>query len=73
MTNVMVQMKKILLKKLIFLPLAFLFISQTSAQDLKVGQNSPDVLEIRLIPTVTFQAIEHFGASGAWSAQFVGL
>lgn len=73
MTNEMIQMKKILWKNLLFLPLAFLFIPQSYAQDLKADQTSTDVLEINLIPTETYQTIEHFGASDAWSAQFVGL
>ena len=73
MTSISTLMKKHLFKSVLLLPLLFLFISQSSCQDKHSDFISDEIIRVNLLPKQTYQVMEHFGASDAWSAQFVGL
>jgi O-glycosyl hydrolase len=63
---------KLLVKPLVFGLCGILIACESSGQDQQ--QNRPEelIIEINALKGETYQTIEHFGASDAWSAQFVG-
>jgi len=66
--------KKMTGKSLFFKTFLFsaLYACQTSGQDKPTDKISEKSIEINILTNETFQTIEHFGASDAWSTQFVG-
>ena len=52
---------------------ALLFACQSSGQEKQSQTNPEDTIEINIIPSEKYQVMEHFGASDAWSVQYVGL
>ena len=59
--------------QLLFGILGVFFACQSSGQENQSQQLPVDPLEINAINAEKYQVMEHFGASDAWSTQFVGL
>lgn len=57
---------------MIFISLALLHGFVACNEIEKKHPDQEDVYEIRLMPEITYQTIHNFGASDAWSCQFVG-
>ncbi|REG91004.1 glycoside hydrolase [Algoriphagus antarcticus] len=60
-------------KTFLFVSFAVLFACQSSGQENQTFTTSGETVEINVISKETYQIMEHFGASDAWSGQFVGL
>ncbi|MDR7130350.1 O-glycosyl hydrolase [Algoriphagus sp. 4150] len=60
-------------KAFLFLTSTLLYACQSSGQEKQTSTASGDTVKINVIRNRTYQVIEHFGASDAWSGQFVGL
>ncbi|WP_225586827.1 glycoside hydrolase [Algoriphagus sp. Y33] len=63
-------------KAFLFLTSTLLYACQSSGQEKQVATDTGDTgdtVKINVIRNRTYQVIEHFGASDAWSGQFVGL
>jgi len=65
--------KRFFLKAFLFVLCAVLYACQTSGQEKKIETLPEETIEINVISKEMYQVIAHFGASDAWSAQFVGL
>jgi O-glycosyl hydrolase len=65
--------RKYFLKTFLIVSFAFLFACQSSGQEKQTIVALEEAVEINVISKETYQRIEHFGASDAWSVQFVGL
>lgn len=65
--------KRFFLKTFLFGSFAVLYACQSSGQEKQLDTPSEDVVAVNVISKETYQVIEHFGASDAWSGQFVGL
>tara|TARA_R110002020_G_scaffold97701_6_gene232953 strand:- start:9162 stop:10730 length:1569 start_codon:yes stop_codon:yes gene_type:complete len=65
--------KSLFFKSCLFSSFALLFACQTSGQESQVDTITEEAIQINILTDKTFQTIEHFGASDAWSTQFVGL
>src|SRR5690606_39805295 len=61
----------ILTKPLVFALCGLLIACQSSGQE-QYDHPEEEVVAINALRSETYQSIEHFGASDAWSAQFVG-
>ncbi|MBD0831537.1 glycoside hydrolase [Aestuariibaculum sediminum] len=57
------------MKKIRFILILISFVFQVAAQS---NLKNTDILEIEINPEITHQTIRNFGASDAWSTQFVG-
>ena len=66
-------MIKSLVKHLFTAVSGLLVACQSSGQDQQKVLPVGDVIEVNALSTEAHQVMEHFGASDAWSAQFVGL
>lgn len=64
---------KIFFKGSLFLSCTVLYACQSSGQEKQTDKPFEETIGINLIREETHQVIEHFGASDAWSGQFVGL
>lgn len=60
-------------KAFLFVSCASLYACHSYGQNKHTDTSPEDTLKINVITNETHQVIEHFGASDAWSAQFVGL
>lgn len=60
-------------KTFLFAIASFFYTCQSSGQEKQTDTNKENVIQINVISKDTHQVMEHFGASDAWSAQFVGL
>ncbi|TXD77144.1 glycoside hydrolase [Algoriphagus ratkowskyi] len=58
---------------ILFVGIAIFLTLKVNAQVKPVDLSLSETIDIHLLTKDTYQTIEHFGASDAWSAQFVGL
>ncbi len=63
---------KPLVKSFVFAFCGFLIACQSSGQEKQRDLPEEEIVAINALRDETYQSIEHFGASDAWSAQFVG-
>lgn len=73
MTSRKTVVDKISMKTFLLGSLAIFSVLVVKGQEKQVISIPEETVEIRFSTNETFQTIEHFGASDAWSAQFVGL
>lgn len=60
-------------KHFLMLIIVGLCVAQTLGQQRQISTPLEGVVKVRILTSERYQVIEHFGASDAWSAQFVGL
>lgn len=73
MTRITLIGKRFFLTSLLQVACAFFFACQSTGQEQSVDDALRQTIEVNVISEERFQVMEHFGASDAWSAQFVGL
>jgi O-glycosyl hydrolase len=61
-----------LVKPFVFALCGILIACESSGQEQQHGRPEKEVIAIKALRNETYQSIEHFGASDAWSTQFVG-
>ncbi|UZD22319.1 glycoside hydrolase [Algoriphagus halophytocola] len=73
MKKCLYNLVKPMLKPCVFAVSGLLIACQSSGQDQQQDLPEEEIVVINALKNETYQSIEHFGASDAWSGQFVGL